>query len=308
MKQKQKIPLVLVTGFLGAGKTTLLERFVSQTQGCRMAFLVNEFSSVDVDGGRLDLPADRLVTVCGGSIFCKCKVTDFIEHLANIADASPAFEGVIVEASGMANPMVISKMLHETKLDEKFILTNVISVVDPGTFCKLIHTLPNIRLQTQASSVVIINKVDAYDMLQVEETRKAVQGINADAKVQLTSYCDVDVDFFDFASAMAGEGEYAKCIDPNYSKTFISISGLIDLEALRQRISQVGSGLYRAKGIVRSSDGLVDVDLSASGWRVKAAADRTGQTGIVFINSPQVDAEITDIKTGIQSGVFSLIA
>jgi G3E family GTPase len=167
------IPLVLITGFLGSGKTTLLKRIASQEGDLKLVYLVNEFSPEDVDAKLLDGEGVEAVTIAGGSIFCQCRVTDFIQHLETIperfgTDRAPV-EGVVVEASGIADPLVIHKMLAETRLDETYDLGAVVTVVDPKSFLKLIHTLPNILTQVEAADRVILNKIDLCTPGEIEE-------------------------------------------------------------------------------------------------------------------------------------------
>ena len=133
-----RIPLALVTGFLGSGKTTFLRRIIHTHQYQRIVYLVNEFSPVDVDGHVLEGDTQSLVALPGGSIFCQCLATEFISTLKAIPEhfgtqAAP-IDGVVIEASGVANPMVIEQMLEETKLDQVYALSSVVSIVDPGTF------------------------------------------------------------------------------------------------------------------------------------------------------------------------------
>ena len=136
----------------------------------RIAYLVNEFASIDVDGGLLagvagDEDPPDVVPIPGGSIFCKCLVTTFIDHLSALVDghASRPLDGVVIEASGAADPSVVQQMLSETKLDRSLSLASIVNVVDPGSFLKLIHTLPNIRAQAAAADLTILNKTDVYD-------------------------------------------------------------------------------------------------------------------------------------------------
>ncbi|NLF18431.1 MAG: GTP-binding protein, partial [Lentisphaerae bacterium] len=142
------LPLCLVTGFLGTGKTSLLKHIVSGRPGAKLVYLVNEFSPEDVDGAvLLDTQYPDVVRLPGGSIFCKCLVTQFISHLNAIPQRFPEAEGVIIEASGMANPKVIESMLEETGLDKGYSLDGIITVVERRSFTALRHTLPNILAQ-----------------------------------------------------------------------------------------------------------------------------------------------------------------
>lgn len=302
------IPVCLVTGFLGSGKTTLLRRIVRKNSGRRLVFLVNEFSPRDVDGGLVADDGAEVVTVPGGSIFCRCLVTGFLQHLRRIAswndpsrggglggefalpvnrelrsDPRPREEGgvagLVIEASGVANPAVIRRLLAETGLDREFRLSRIVVVVDPKSFPKLLRTLPNIRAQAEGADVVLVNKIDLAAPAELEKIRALLAEIAPQAEVIETSRCEAEFELFPAAgSAAAGGGEYAKCADPNFERLELAFSGPADLDALRSALLACGEDLYRAKGKVWASGGAAAyVDLSGGG--VTLAATQTAAEG-----------------------------
>jgi G3E family GTPase len=215
------LPICLVTGFLGTGKTTFLKNVVVQNRDRKIVYLINEFSAHDVDGAVVSAENPNVVSIPGGSIFCKCLITEFIGQLKKTAEHWPDAVGVVIEASGMANPKVMEQMLVETGLDKLYRLATVISVIDPNSFLKLRHTLPNIIAQIDASDVVLINKTDRNPSEKTAEAEAAIQALNQAADRIQTVRCEVEVDLFAEHAPRGLQGEYAKCRDPNYA-TFVT--------------------------------------------------------------------------------------
>ena len=240
------LPICLVTGFLGTGKTTLLKNIVANNRDRKIVYLINEFSAHDVDGAIVSAENPDVVSIPGGSIFCHCLVTEFIGQLTRIAAEQGGFAGVVIEASGMANPKVIEQMLIETKLDDRFRLATIISVLDPNSFLKLRHTLPNILAQVEAADVVLINKTDSNPPEKIKETLDVVQELNPDADRIQTVQCNIELDLFREYAPRGLQGEYAKCRDPNY-ETFITDQPF-DGAALESFVIKHAEDIYRVKG------------------------------------------------------------
>jgi G3E family GTPase len=240
------LPICLVTGFLGAGKTTFLKHIVSRNRNRKIIYLVNEFSAHDVDGAIVSAENPNVVSIPGGSIFCKCLVTEFMGQLTRIAAEQGEADGVVIEASGMANPNVIEEMLSETGLDDRFRLTRIVSVIDPNSFLKLRYTLPNILAQVEAADAVLINKTDCNSPESVKEADSVVQELNPNATRIQTVQCDVEIDLFAKHAPRGLHGEYAKCRDPNYATfvTEIAFSG----DALERFVLAHAEEIYRVKG------------------------------------------------------------
>lgn len=265
------IPICLVTGFLGSGKTTLLKAISRQSAGRRLVYLVNEFSSADVDGQIVSSLADDVVSVAGGSIFCQCKVTEFIGQLRAIArrfDRNP-FDGVVIEASGIADPKVIRQMLREAQLTDDYRVARVVAVVDPGTFGKLLATLPNIVAQIEAADLAMINKCDLHDEQAIAGTEAGIRQINPGIETVRTSHGAAPFDLFSGEGPADVEGEMAKCIDPNYAKLAVRLPKAVNIERLGAILNDLGEDLYRAKGFVRVDAGWVYVDHAAGELRIE---------------------------------------
>jgi G3E family GTPase len=264
----------LVTGFLGAGKTTLLGAITRRQRQRRLVYLVNEFSTRDIDGAIVSESNPDVVCVPGGSIFCKCLVTQFIAQLQSIPARFGLVEGLVIEASGMANPKVMASMLHETRLDQQYRLARIISVIDPGSFHKLRQTLPTITAQIEASDLALINKADLYEVTQIQETADALRSINPGLEIQTCVRGEADVELFGAPSApsVIENGSLAPCRDPLYDTVTLTPAGHITHEQLRMRLLDVETEIYRLKGYLPTEGGSVYVDYSTAGFEVSPSA------------------------------------
>jgi G3E family GTPase len=73
------IPLTILTGFLGAGKTTLLNRILHGSQGQRIAVLVNDFGSINIDSQLVVGVAEDAISLTNGCICCTIRDDLLIE-------------------------------------------------------------------------------------------------------------------------------------------------------------------------------------------------------------------------------------
>ena len=277
------IPICLITGFLGTGKTTLLKRIVEENRDRKWVYLINEFSALDVDGAMVSEENPDVVSIPGGSIFCQCLVTEFIGQMTKIHEQHHDVEGVVIEASGMADPRVIADMLKETQLDQYFELANMVSIVEPRSFRALIHTLPNIIHQVEAADLVLLNKCDLFDEDKLVATEQAVRNIKAEANLVRCVKGEIDFPVFGNSEPHTElHGEYAKCRDPNYSSFSTRFNEPVDPEMVEKFIRENEESIYRVKGYIQSTEGPVYFDYSKAGFSITPAEAGMAQ-GLAWI-------------------------
>ncbi len=295
------IPLSLITGFLGSGKTTLLKRIIKQNKHKRMAYLVNELSANDVDGQLLASQTDDVTALPGGSIFCRCLLSEFVRVLTALPEQYSTLDGVVIEASGIANPKVVEQMLSDTKLDAIYQLTSVVAVTDPASFPILVQTLPNIAAQVESSDWVILNKVDQFEQDVVDQTKQAIRAIKADANILPASFCEVDLDLFDPRKPQGLTGAYAKCKDPNYASVHLPLDKAVNIDHLLSEIKRQRQWVYRVKGFVPTPDGSYYLDYSTGGATAHPCDTPVKKHGLTFIVNGHEPERLNPLVAAVQA-------
>jgi len=158
-----RVPVTIITGFLGAGKTSLLNHILSGDHGRRIAVLVNDFGSVNIDADLVKNRSGEVLSLENGCICCSLSDGLLVTALRVIRQEEPP-EHIVIETSGVADPYEVARTFSDSELQAFAPLDGIITVVD----CELTPGLEGDMLelakrQISAADVAVLNKVDLVD-------------------------------------------------------------------------------------------------------------------------------------------------
>ena len=214
-----KVPVLLLTGYLGSGKTTLLNRILTNTKGIRFAVIVNDIGEVNIDasliqqGGVVSQQDDSLVALQNGCICCSLKM-DLIAQLHDLV-AQKAYDYIVIEASGICEPAPIAQticsypeMVPQFAMDGVPVLDCICAVVDALRLrdefdggLALEHHIPKeedlaalVTEQIEFCNVILLNKASEVSEEELTRIESIIRAIQPTAPIIETNYCDVDLE------------------------------------------------------------------------------------------------------------------
>jgi len=158
------VPILLVTGFLGAGKTTFINGVLQADHGLRIAAIVNDFGSINIDARLLESATDAVIGLKNGCICCSLQ-GDLLRTLKTVLAGEATPELIVIEASGVADPRGIVDALMDPVLWRAARLDSVTCLVDAEDVAATPGRAddPLWQAQVAAADVVQLSKTEGLD-------------------------------------------------------------------------------------------------------------------------------------------------
>jgi G3E family GTPase len=190
--QRARIPIYLLTGYLGSGKTTLLASWLKDVELSESAVIINEIGEVGLDHHLLNVATEG-VTLVANTCVCCTGLPGLGEALADLFWARlqlkiKAFQAVIIETTGLADPQSIVQLFQQdTLLNERYRLAGVIVTFSAtgGSQTAVLHA--EAMSQLAAADIVIVTKTDLLPQADLAGLAASVGALNPNAKLAMSS-------------------------------------------------------------------------------------------------------------------------
>jgi len=252
----EKVPVVLLTGFLGAGKTTFLNWLLEKHPNLKVSVVLNEFGDVKLESQFVKQKNEGVIELANGCMCCVAK-SDIPRVINYILDTAPQTQYILVEASGLSDPEPIRDALQDPKVSERVRLDAILCIVDALNFEALRQEHGLVTSQIADSDLVILSKVELSTQEKVDQNRKVLERLTPDVRViefrhdldpQL--FLDPEVRLHQAKSTTTSDAEHQHSHEQFQTYLFEG-SDALDLEKLQGVIKTLPRGILRAKGVLR---------------------------------------------------------
>lgn len=286
------IPFHLVTGFLGSGKTSFLKNFLGQfADKKRIAVIQNEFAETGIDGKELQNTGWRfdLLEVNKGSVFCVCLFSDFRIQLSNFVESYRP-DVVLLEATGLADPIAIGELLMDKALQRQLYLSKVWTVIDAQHYDK-VKLMPAVKNQIVIADSIVVNKTDliADDAKSILENE--LKSSNPLANIIFTTHCRLTVDDLYSEKHLTVQGQPVGAIKDIRTQVFRTPYA-VKRKNLDYLIKTLTEDIYRLKGYIVLDNGEAVMIQSVFGITTLIPVNKTMlTTELISIGKRNIDFE-----------------
>lgn len=306
----KKIPILALTGFLGSGKTSLLNHLLKENQGLKIGVIVNDFGSINIDSLLVARQTDSKLELSNGCICCASEDSGLDDAISQLAHIGSTLDYIVIEASGLAEPKELVKILEESK-NKSARLDSVLAVIDAENVLEMNKKHPDFFKQLEIADIIILNKIDLVTKQKLKEIEGYLEFLGTGARIieaergAVDTRLLLDADTLKRRDPVKGSqvslgDNHADHLHETYQKVSFSSTKPLDPGNFEIYMNTgIPKGVYRAKGFVYFGiKGLEQkfifqlvgrrFSLKLDNWRGQAP-----KTDLVFIGEKLDEAKLT---------------
>jgi cobalamin biosynthesis protein CobW len=257
----QRIPVLVVSGFLGSGKTSLVRHLLDDAarRGVRAAVVSNELGELGVDAELLAGRPGDYVEIAGGCVCCKLS-DELVATLVALRERAKP-DRILIETSGAALPY--DTQLHLWREPVRgFVEDDVALVVVNAEQLAAGRDLGDtFTQQISSADLLVLNQIDRVPAGALEELEAILRRYEPEAPILRAVHGQVDPDLLfppDVLGVRASRRAAAAAPAPHTHEDFaaevVELPAGLDPGALQAKLRALGA--VRIKGFVATREGV----------------------------------------------------
>ena len=207
-----RLPVTVLSGFLGSGKTTILNHVLRNRAGLRVAVIVNDMSTINIDArlvrqgdAKLCQVDEELVEFCNGCICCTLR-EDLLREVGQLARKNK-FDYLLNESTGISEPLPVAETFtfedeNGYSLSQVARLDTLVTTVDAVNFPRDYDSIEDLRDrgvalcdederdlvqllidQIEFANVIVMTKCDLASEAQIGRLESMLRLLNPSARI-----------------------------------------------------------------------------------------------------------------------------
>ena len=260
-RERERLPVTVIAGFLGSGKTTLVNHILANNAGLKAAVIVNEIGEIGIDGDLIIATENDMVELSNGCICCSIN-NDLVETIFRVLQRKDAIDYLVVETTGVADPLPVVLTFLRSEFRDIVRVDSVVTVADAECFSLDLFDSPAARNQLRYGDTILLNKSDLASAARLADVEEKIRTVRNRARIVRTAHCGVPLPLILGVGLFESEGLLADgCADHDHAHSshlrddgFEAISFQIDrpfaVQRFQQFLEQLPPDVFRGKGLL----------------------------------------------------------
>jgi G3E family GTPase len=288
LEPREPIPVTILAGFLGSGKTTLLCHLLENTSLSIVA-IVNDLAAINVDAAKVRRTNTETIEFENG---CACCVlgSDLGRALAELCDRETPPDAVVIEASGVSDPMGIAQTVSGI---EGVVLDGIVALVDGQHWARQAadpQTSALFLRQLEAAHLIVVTKCAST----TQDYREISDLVPGRALLESAQIYRGDPTELLIGAALRGARLPVEATQhdlSSFTSQVISWRHEIEVEPFINWLEEVPIGVYRIKGALTLQENgaskPVEIQAVSRRWRISPLRQGEQESYVVVIGATE---------------------